>query len=89
MKVLPLSEVKNNLSKLVEQLSTTREEITVTRNGHAAAIIMSPEEYEGWKETMNILSDREFTLEIRRGIKEIKKKGKVYHQVGDITGLKG
>jgi antitoxin YefM len=89
MKVLPLSEVKNNLSKLVEQLSTTREEITVTRNGHAAAVIMSPEEYEGWKETMSILSNREFALEIRRGIKDIKKKGKVYHRIGDITGLKG
>jgi antitoxin YefM len=89
MKVLPLSEVKNNLSKIVEQLSTTREEITVTRNGQAAAIIMSPEEYEGWKETMNILSDREFTKEIHRGIKDIKKKGKVYHRTADITGMKG
>ena len=89
MKVLPLSVVKNNLSKLVEQLRTTHEEITVTRNGHAAAIIMSPEEFEGWKETMEILGDKEFTQEIRRGIRDIKKKGKVYHRTGDITGLKG
>lgn len=89
MKVLPLSEVKNNLSKLVEQLRTTHEEITITRNGHAAAIIMSPEEFEGWKETMEILSNKEFTQEIRRGIKDIKKKGKVYHRTEDITGLKG
>ena len=89
MKVLPLSEVKNNLSKLVEQLHTTHEEITITRNGHAAAIIMSPEEFEGWKETLEILADKEFTQEIRRGIKDIRKKGKVYHRIGDITGLKG
>ena len=89
MKVLPLSEVKNNLSRLVEQLQTTHEEITVTRNGHAAAVIMSPEEFDGWKETMEILSDKEFTREIRRGIKDIKKKGRVYHRTGDVTGLKG
>lgn len=89
MKILPLSEVKNNLSKLVEQLRTTHEEITVTRNGHAAAIIMSPEEFEGWKETMEILANKEFTQEIRRGIKDIKKKGKVYHRIEGITGLKG
>lgn len=89
MKILPLSEVKNNLSKLVAQLHTTHEEITVTRNGHAAAIIMSPEEFEGWKETMEILADKEFTQEIRRGIKDIKKKGRVYHRIEDITGLKG
>jgi len=89
MKVLPLSDVKNNLSKLVEQLSTTREEITITRNGRAAAIIMSPEEFEGWKETMHILADKEFMKEIRNGIKGIKKKGRLYHRVEDITGLKG
>ena len=89
MKVLPLSEVKNNLSKLVEQLRTTHEEITVTRNGHAAAIIMSPEEFEGWKETMEILADKELMQEVRRGIKDIKKKGRVYHRIEDITGLKG
>jgi antitoxin YefM len=89
MKVLPLSEVKNNLSKLVEQLGTTHEEITVTRNGHAAAVIMSPEEFEGWKETMDILADKEFKQEIRRGIRDVKKKGKVYHRIEDITGLKG
>jgi len=89
MKVLPLSEVKNNLSKLVEQLRTTHEEITVTRNGHAAAIIMSPDEFEGWKETMEILGNKEFTREIHRGIKNVKKKGKVYNRTGDITGLKG
>jgi prevent-host-death family protein len=88
MKVLPLSEVRNNLSKLVEQLHTTHEEITVTRNGLAAAIIMNPEEFEGWKETMEILADKEFTQEIRRGIKDIKKKGRVYHRIEDITGLK-
>jgi antitoxin YefM len=89
MKVLPLSDVKNNLSKLVEQLGTTREEITITRNGHAAAIIMSPEEYEGWKETMDILADKEFMKEILKGIKGIKKKGMLYRRVEDITGLKG
>jgi len=89
MKVLPLSVVKNNLSKLVEQLTTTHEEITVTKNGHAAAIIMSPEEFEEWKETLEILADKEFTREIRRGIKDIKKKGKIYHRIEDITGLKG
>ena len=86
MKILPLSEVKNNLSKLVAQLHTTHEEITITRNGHPAAIIMSPEEL---KETIEILADREFTQEIRRGIKDIKKKGRVYPRTGDITGLKG
>lgn len=88
MKILPLSEVKKNLGKLVEQLYITHEEITDTKNGHAAAVIMSAEEFDGWKETMEILADKEFTQEIRRGIKDIQKKGRVYHRTEDITGVK-
>lgn len=40
------------------------------------------------KETATILANREFINEIQRGIKDIKKRGKVYCRIGDITGLK-
>lgn len=89
MKTLPLSEVKNNLSKLVSQVETVQEEITITRNGKPAAVIVSPEEYEGWKETLAIRSDTEFMAEIRKGIKDLKKRSRLYHRIEDITGLKG
>ncbi len=89
MKTLPLSEVKNNLSKLVDKVETIQEEITITRNGKPAAVIVSPEEYEGWKETLAIRSDAEFMDEIRKGIKALKKKSRLYHTVEDLTGLKG
>ncbi len=88
MKTLPLSEVKNNLSKLVDQVESIQEEITITRNGKPAAVIVSPEEYEGWKETLAIRSDPEFMAEIRKGIKSLKKKSRLYHRVEEITGLK-
>lgn len=89
MKTLPLAEVKNNLSKLVDRVETLQEEITITRNGRPAAVIVSPDEYEGWKETLAIRSDAEFMDEIRKGIKSLKKKSKLYHRIEDITGLKG
>lgn len=88
MKTLPLAEVKNNLSKLVDRVETLQEEITITRNGRPAAVMVSPEEYEGWKETLAIRSDEEFMAEIRKGIKALKKKSKLYHRIEDITGLK-
>jgi len=89
MKTLPLSEVKNNLSKLVDQVETIQEEIMITRNGKPAAVIVSPEEYEGWKETLAIRSDAEFMAEIRKGIKALRKKSRLYHKIEDLTGLKG
>ncbi len=59
MKTLPLAQVKANLSRLVDQIVETGEEIVITRNGRPAAILVSPDEYEGLKETQAIRSDPE------------------------------
>jgi prevent-host-death family protein len=78
MKVLPLSEVKMKLSQLVEEVSSLDEEITITRNGKPVAIIVSPDEFDSWKETLAIRADTELMAEIRRGLEDIKKKRKLY-----------
>ena len=78
MKVVPLSEVKMKLSQLVEEVSSLDEEITITRNGKPVAIIVSPDEFDSWKETLAIRADAEFMAEIRRGLEDIKKKRKLY-----------
>ena len=78
MKVLPLSEVKMKLSQLVEEVSSLDEEITITRNGKPVAIIVSPDEFDSWKETLAIRADAELMAEIRRGLAEVKKKRKLY-----------
>ena len=78
MKVIPLSEVKMKLSQLVEEVSSLDEEITITRNGKPVAIIVSPDEFDSWKETLAIRADAELMAEIRRGLEAIKKKRKLY-----------
>jgi len=78
MKVLPLSEVKMKLSQLVEEVSSLDEEITITRNGKPVAIIVSPDEFDSWKETLAIRANAELMEEIRRGLEDIKKKRKLY-----------
>ena len=78
MKILPLSEVKMKLSQLVEEVSSLDEEITITRNGKPVAIIVSPDEFDSWKETLAIRADMELMAEIRRGLEDIKKKRKLY-----------
>jgi antitoxin YefM len=77
MKTLPLAQVKANLSRLVDQVVERDEEIVITRNGRPAAVIVSPDEYEGWKGRQAIRSDREFVDEIRRGLRMLKRGGKV------------
>ena len=78
MKVVPLSEVKMMLSQLVEEVSSLDEEITITRNGKPVAIIVSPDEFDSWKETLAIRADTELMAEICRGLADIRKKRKLY-----------
>jgi len=78
MKVLPLSEVKMKLSQLVAEVSSLDEEIMITRNGKPVAIIVSPDEFDSWKEMLAIRADTELMAEIRRGLADIRKKRKLY-----------
>jgi len=50
----------------------------ITRNGRPAAILVRPDEYEEWKETQAIRSDRELVAEIRRGLRMLKRGSKIY-----------
>ena len=79
MKTLPLSEVKTRLSELVDKVTSTDEEITITKNGRPAAVLVSPEEYESWKETRAIRADRDLMREIRAGLAALKaRKARLY-----------
>ncbi len=74
MKIIPLADAKAKLSQLVAEVSSTDEEITITRNGHAAAVLVSHDEFESWRETSEILADAAFREEIRAGIAELKRR---------------
>lgn len=79
MKTLSLSEVKMKLSGLIETVSATDEEIIITKNGRAAAVLVSADEYESWKETMAVRSDAALMNEIKKGLRGLKqKKTKLY-----------
>ena len=78
MKTLSLSEAKMKLSELVDKVHSTDEEVMITKNGRPAAVMISPDEFESWKETIYIQSDRDLMAEIKKGLTALKKKGKLY-----------
>ncbi len=79
MKTLSVSEAKMKLSALIEAVRTTDEEIVITKNGRPAAVLVSPDEYESWRETMIIKSDADFMAEIKKGLSAIKRnKASIY-----------
>ena len=76
MKTLSLSDVKARLSGLVDEVERRDEEIVITSNGQPAAVLVSPDEYESWKETLAVRSDKALMREIKAGLAAIKS-GKV------------
>ncbi|HBU05475.1 MAG TPA: type II toxin-antitoxin system Phd/YefM family antitoxin [Nitrospiraceae bacterium] len=79
MKTLSLSEAKMKLSSLVDSVYKTDEEVVITKNGSPAAVLVSPDEFEGCKETVSIRSDSVFMDEIKKGLAALKKgKAKLY-----------
>jgi prevent-host-death family protein len=62
MKTLSISEAKMKLSALVDSIGVTDEEVVITKNGRPVAVLVSPDEFEGWRE------------EIKRGLQTLKKK---------------
>jgi len=79
MKTLSVSEAKMKLSGLVDSVYRTDEEVVITKNGSPVAVLISPDEFEGWKETLAIRSDAEFMGEVKKGLALLKKgKAKFY-----------
>lgn len=65
MKVLPLAEVKAHLSALVSEVESQHGQITVTRNGTPAAMVVSVAEWESLQETLAVLSDPQAVSDLR------------------------
>lgn len=72
MRTLSLSEAKMKLSALVDDVSTTDEEVVITKNGTPAAVLVSPDEFESWRETIAIRFDKESMDEVRVGLAALK-----------------
>ena len=66
-RTLPLSEVKAKLSEVVDEVVTTQERVTVTRNGRPVAVVLSTDDLEAIEETLAILSDPAAMREIQQG----------------------
>jgi prevent-host-death family protein len=86
MKTLSLSEAKMKLSSLVETVSTTDEAVVITKNGSPAAVLVSPDEFESWKETIAIRTDVPLMQEIKKGLRALKSKKARLYTLNELIG---
>jgi antitoxin YefM len=86
MKTLPLSEAKSQLSGLVEQVRALEEQVVITRNGRPAAVLVSAEEFERWKETIEVRGDAALMKEIRAGLRALKSRKARLYTLEELLG---
>jgi len=68
---MPLAEVKNRLSEVVERLEREHGRVVITKHGRPAAVVLSIDDLEGLEETLEVLSDAKLMRRIRRAEAEI------------------
>lgn len=68
---LPLADVKNRLSEVVERLEREHGRVVITKHGRPAAVVLSIDDLEGLEETLDILSDPRLMRRIRKATAEL------------------
>jgi antitoxin YefM len=56
MQTLSISKAKDRLNELVDAAALTREQVTITKNGSPAAVLIGADEWESIQETLYWLS---------------------------------
>lgn len=57
MNIAPLTEVRDNLRQIVDDVVASGDEYVITRHGKPLAVVLSYDEYESLTESLNLLSD--------------------------------
>lgn len=71
MSEISLADARNRLSELVADVERTHARVTVTKHGHPAAVLISPDDLASLEETLDILSTPGALEDIRTAEREI------------------
>ena len=75
-KIIPISDLRQNASNVVKNVSSSREPVFITQRGRAAAVMVSMEVYQNSQHEMDVLHL------LARGEKEIE--AGIGHEFDDI-----
>ena len=73
MKSIVASEAKKRFLELIRESDESFERYCITRNGVPKAVLMSIDDYEGWLETLEIVSSKSAMDEIKKARRELDK----------------
>jgi antitoxin YefM len=71
-RTISLKEARAKFSTLVDKVDRLSERFVVTKNGLPKAVVMSADEFDGWVETLELLSNPKAVKALERGLKPAK-----------------
>jgi len=69
---LPATEVREKFFKILEDVKKPNRIYTITLAGKPKAVILSSEEYESWRETIEIMSNPDVVKDLKEAEKDFK-----------------
>ena len=70
---LPASEARKNFYTMLDEVNTKLKNFTITLNGKIKAVMISADELESWRETLDIMSNKRLVKELQQSEAEFKK----------------
>ncbi|MGH3305860.1 MAG: type II toxin-antitoxin system Phd/YefM family antitoxin [Streptosporangiaceae bacterium] len=68
---MPLADVKNRLSEVVDRLEREHGRVVITKHGRPAVVVMSVEDLESLEETLDVMDSAELLADIRESLADI------------------
>lgn len=68
---LPLADVKNRLSEVVERVEREHGRVVITKRGRPAAVVLSIGDLESLEETLDVLASQPLLAHIRASTTEL------------------
>ena len=70
--ILPATEAREKFFKILKEVKKSNRVYTITLDGKPKAVILSAEEYDAWKETIEIMSNPKIARDIKEAEKDFK-----------------
>lgn len=70
--ILPANEARANFYQILEEAGGNMRQFIITHRAGKPVIVMSQEEFEGWQETLEIMSDKKLLASLMRSMKSKK-----------------
>lgn len=84
---MPLKDVKNHLSEVVDKVEREHERVVITKHGRPAAVVVSVDDLESLEQTLDILSRPALIKQIRESLDDLRDQGAQVLSKGEALAL--